>query len=124
MDSGLTIRPVANGAETAHVRPDAQPVRAAVATTLAASQSVTAAAGTGRPAGYDSAYNRSPSQAAPAMLMDPQSREVMFRAIEARTGLAERQIREAALRRVRAYAKPLAGAASRPEAHSGTDSAV
>jgi len=46
MDTGLTTRPTGSVAQVSYVRPEAAPVREAVATQLTAAQSVTPAADT------------------------------------------------------------------------------
>jgi len=100
MDSGLTIRPIAGGAETALVRPEAPALRNAVSTTLPSAQAVTAAADSARTAGYDSSRSQNLSR---EVILDPQTREVIFRVIDVRSGQVERQVPDAALMRLRAY---------------------
>ena len=102
MDSGLTIRPIASGAEAALVRPEAPALRNAVATTLAPAQTVTAAADAGRSAGHDPARSQNQNLSR-EFILDPQTREVIFRVIDVRSGQVERQVPDAALMRLRAY---------------------
>lgn len=135
MDSGLTIRPTASVAETVYVRPETPPVRAAVPTMLAASRTVSASSESGRAAGYDPAHDTVPQQRAAGslsqqqdttrvVLLDPQSREVIYRVIDVRTGQVDRQIPDAALLRLRAYNRALLKGESSLQAESGTDRAV
>ena len=108
MDSGLSIRPIATGAETAMVRPEAAPVKTAVATMLAPSKSVTAAHETSRSAAEDSGYNAAAQQSRREFSFDAQTREVIFRVIDVRSGQVERQVPDAALLRMRAYTRAMA----------------
>jgi hypothetical protein len=106
MDSGLTIRPTASVAESAYVRPEASPVPTAVATTLAPSQSVTAAAEAHNAGGHDSARNAvADPQTTRQVILDPQSREVIYRVIDVRTGQVNHQVPDEALLRVKAYVR-------------------
>jgi FlaG protein len=107
MDSGLSIRPIATGAEAAMVRPEAAPVKTAVATMLAPSKSVTAAHDTSRSAAEDS-RNAAAQQSRREFSFDAQTREVIFRVIDVRTEQVERQVPDAALLRMRAYTRAMA----------------
>jgi hypothetical protein len=110
MDAGLTIRPTANVAEIALVRPEPAPVRPSVATTLAPSKTVTAAANSNRAHGHDPAQNAiaQQQQMTREVIIDAQTREVIFRVINERTGEVDRQVPDAALLRLRAYNRTLA----------------
>ena len=122
MDSGLTIRPTASVAETVYVRPEAAPVRTAVATTLAPSQSVTAAPET-HSASYDSARRAvADQQTTRQIVIDPQSREVIYRVIDVRTGQVNHQVPDEALLRLKAYVRTVVDRQSKDE--SVTDRAV
>jgi hypothetical protein len=104
MDSGLTIRPTANVAETAHVRPEAAPVRAAVTTMLTAAKSVTAPVESARSAAHDPAYNTLAQQETTReVVLDPQTREVIFRVMDASTGLVEQQVPAEVMLKLRVY---------------------
>jgi hypothetical protein len=104
MDSGLTIRPTANVAETAYVRPEAAPVRAAVTTMLTAAKSVTAPVESARSAGHDPAYNTLAQQETTReVVLDPQTREVIFRVMDASTGLVEQQVPAEVMLKLRVY---------------------
>jgi len=114
MDSGLTIRPTASVAETVYVRPEAPPVRTAVATTLAPSQSVTAAPDSARSAGHDPANNAAARpDTTREISLDPQTREVIFRIMDASTGLVREQIPAEAMLRLRTYLREQDRAAER-----------
>jgi hypothetical protein len=121
MDAGLTIRPTANVAETALVRPEPSPVRAAVATTLAPAKSVTAAQNSNRPSGHDPAQNAlaQQQQMTREVVIDSQTREVIFRVIDVRTGEVDHQVPDAALLRLRAYNRTLAS--GEPPVEGDTD---
>src|SRR5499426_2065864 len=122
MDSGLTIRPIAGSAEAAYVRLEPAAVRAAVATTLAPSQTVTAANDSARSAAHDPARNgAAQTNVTREFVLDPQSREVIFRVIDVRTGQVQRQVPDAALMRMRAYTRAMANGKSPLDAASDTD---
>jgi hypothetical protein len=114
MDAGLTIRPNATVAESALARPEPVPVRTAVATTLAPSKSVTATMDSGRSAGHDSAQHQLQQQQAQQaqmkreVLIDSQTREVIFRVIDVRSGQVDHQVPDEALLRMRAYNRTMA----------------
>jgi hypothetical protein len=108
MDSGLTIRPIPNIAEMAYARPHPAPVPAAVTTTLAASKAVTAPARAEGVAGHDSArYAALESHTARDVIIDPQTREVIFRTIDVRTRQVQSQIPDAAILRLKAYVRAM-----------------
>src|SRR5919197_2036273 len=93
MDSGLTIRPIPNVAETAYVRPEPAPVPAAVPTTLAPSNTVTAASGSGGAGVHDPARDAAAEkQTTRDIVIDAQTREVIYRVIDMRTGQVNRQV--------------------------------
>jgi FlaG protein len=122
MDSGLTIRPTASAAEAVYVRPEAPPVRTAVATTLAPSKSVTAAPEAARSAGHDPAQNAAARPDTTRVFsLDPQTREVIFRVMDASTGLVRDQIPAEAMLRLRSYLRDQDQAAER---HASTEPAV
>ena len=123
MDSGLSIRPIASGAETAMVRPEAAPVKTAVATMLAPSKSVTAAHDTSRSAAQDS-HNAAAQPSRREFSFDAQTREVIFRVIDVRTGQVERQVPDAALLRMRAYNRAMAEGKSALDPDANTESSA
>jgi hypothetical protein len=123
MDAGLAIRPTT--AVAALVRPEPTPVRTAVQTTLAASRSVTAAAGSDRLTGHDSARNALlQQQMTRELVIDSQTREVIFRLVDVRTGQVERQMPDAALLRLRAYNRNMVNGESPLESDANTDTEV
>jgi hypothetical protein len=114
MDSGLTVRPTGAAAQQGYVRPEPAPARQTVATELAPSQSVTASA--------DSAAARNDGPKSPAqqttreIILDPHSREVIFRVRDERSGRVVRQVPDEALLRLRAYQRAIADGAAPAEA--------
>ena len=106
MDSGLTIGPTASLADS--VRPDPLPVRQAVPTDLASSQSVTATTDTA--AGRNDAPRQPPSDptTSQTVTIDPATREVIFREIDVRNGQVVGQIPSAARLRAQVYAQAIA----------------
>jgi hypothetical protein len=124
MDSGLSIRPIATGAEAAMVRPEAAPVKTAVATVLAPSKSVTAAHDTSRSAAEGSGYNAAAPQSRREFSFDAQTRDVIFRVIDVRTGQVERQVPDAALLRMRAYTRAMAEGKSPLDPEANTESSA
>jgi flagellar protein FlaG len=121
MDTGLTTRPTGSVAQASYVRPEAAPVREAVATQLAAAQSVTAAADTAASRNNTAHAKFAPSQSRDVIL-DAQSREVIFRVVDVRSGRVVRQVPDEAIMRLRAYNRALASGKSPLEAESNTDS--
>ena len=109
MDSGLTVRPAGVAAQTAGVRLDAAPVRDAVPTSLAPAQSVTAAAKPLEVRAEDTAHVRK-------IILDAQSREVIYQVLDESSGRVVRQIPEEATLRLRAYIRAIADGASPNEA--------
>jgi hypothetical protein len=115
MDAGLTIRPTVNVAEGALVRPDPVPVRTAVATTLSPAKSVTASVDVARAQPHDPSHaslqlqqQQLQAQMRREVLIDAQTREVIFRVIDVRTGQVDHQVPDEALLRMRAYNRTLA----------------
>jgi hypothetical protein len=124
MDSGLTIRPTASVAETVHARPEVPPVRTAVATTLAPSKSVTAAPESHRTS-YDTARNGvADQQTTRQVIIDPQSREVIYRVIDVRTGQVNHQVPDEALLRLKAYVRAEVDRQNRVKDDGATDREV
>jgi hypothetical protein len=123
MDTGLTLRPTGSVAQTSYVRPEAAPVREAVATQLPPAQSVTAAAAT--PASRNDAARAALTQSPQAreFILDPHSREVIFRVVDVRSGSVVRQMPDEAIMRLRAYARAMADKA-RAEGNRNPDDAV
>ncbi|MDB5600999.1 MAG: hypothetical protein JWN71_3043 [Xanthobacteraceae bacterium] len=103
MDTALTSKPPAAVAHAAFVRPDALPVREAVATELAAPKAVTAATD----AAPANTASKQPQAYTREITIDPQSREVIFRVIDVRSRQVVRQVPDQALLRMRAYTRAL-----------------
>jgi hypothetical protein len=103
MNSRLAVRP-AGAAQGTVIRPDAAPVRNAVATDLAPSQAVTAAAAAQAISDMARAPQGDPSRLGDAIL-DPHSREVVYRAADISSRRVVRQMTEVAARRLKAYSR-------------------
>jgi flagellar protein FlaG len=111
MDSGLTVRPASVVTQAASVRQDEMPVRDAVPTSLAPSQTVTAAE---KPTevrqdalqsgSADPSYVRK-------IVLDAHSREVIYQVLDVQSRRVVRQIPDEALLRLRAYNRALASGA-------------
>jgi flagellar protein FlaG len=121
MDSGLTVRPASVVTQAAGVQQDAAPVRDAVPTNLAPSQTVTAAAKTSEPrqdalqsGSADPSYVRK-------IVLDAHSREVIYQVLDVQSRRVVRQIPDEALLRLRAYNRALAGGAAPNQAYARAD---
>ncbi|TMJ05673.1 MAG: hypothetical protein E6G97_02270 [Alphaproteobacteria bacterium] len=103
MDSGLTIRTTGNASQTSHAP---APVRQAVATDLASSQTVTAASGAANVRNdCGPAHPFDPSRP-PSVILDAQSREIIDRGTSEPSRRVVRQMPEIAARRLKAYTRP------------------
>lgn len=128
MDTAFTSKSSAPVATAALVRPDAPPVREAVSTELAAPKAVTAvtnAASSNAPSSNLS--NEVAQRAAPftrEILIDPQSREVIFRVIDVRSRQVVRQVPDEALLRMRAYTRAIADGKTPTQAQNMADHKV
>jgi uncharacterized FlaG/YvyC family protein len=105
MDTGIAVRTVSNVAATDYARPASAPVQQAVKTELDPAKSVTATA-PGDQARSDLLSGRAASLDR-QVVIDPQTREVIFRIMDTRTRQVVRQVPDQALLRMRAYAKAL-----------------
>jgi flagellar protein FlaG len=107
MDTGLAA-PRATTAPSANMRTEPA-VQTAVATELQAARSVTAATDTHAAPAYDSAL-RAPARQDTALniVLDPQSREVIFREILKRSGEVIDQVPGEAMLKLRAYYREIA----------------
>ena len=103
MDSGVTVKPMVGVALAGYVRPDPAAMREAVATDLAASQSVTAAAET-TPSSREMAR---PLPVEPAfahdVIIDPATREVIYRLVDVRSGQVVNQVPDQMQLQIAAY---------------------
>jgi flagellar protein FlaG len=105
MDTGLAVRPTTGATQTNIARPDPAPVREAVATDLAAAQSVTASANAN--AARHDAQSAQESNVR-KIILDAHSREVIFQVVNAESGRVIRQIPDEAMLRLRAYTRAIA----------------
>ena len=96
MDTGLTLKPAPSVAQIGDVRPAAVPN--AVATELAPAKTVTATSDTAQAPATDDSRKRE-------IVLDPQSREVIYRVVDERSRRVIRQVPEEAMLRLRAYAR-------------------
>lgn len=105
MDTALTVKPVGNATANGNVRLEPSPLRQAVPTDLAPSQSVTAGVA---PAPSRNDASR-PAGAAPALthevLVDPSTREIIYRVIEKRSGQVISQVPDPVQLQLAAYAR-------------------
>jgi hypothetical protein len=97
MDTGLTLKAAA-AAQVTDLRPDPA-ARSAVATELAPAKAVTATSNTAQTP-VDDARTRE-------IVLDPHSREVIYRAVDVRARRVVRRLPEEALLRLRAYARAM-----------------
>ena len=104
MDGGLTVRPTSVVTQTAGAHQDAAPVRDAVPTSLAPSQTVTAAAKTGE-ARQDALQSGSDPSYVRKIVLDAHSREVIYQVLDVKSRRVVRQIPEEAMLRLRAYTR-------------------
>jgi flagellar protein FlaG len=117
MSSASTIKPEAGVVTGAYTRPAPAEVQQAVATELPAAKSVTAPAA--------AAASKNPPQNARDLsrqiILDAESREVIFRVMDARSRQVIWQVPEEALLRMRAYTRALFDGRSPIQARSHTD---
>ena len=104
MDSGLIVRPNGSAARTGATRRSGA-ARSAIVTDLATSQTVTVAPDA-------PAVRNDPARAAPdessdvaKIILDAQSREVIYRSIDEQPGSIARQVPQEALLRLKAYTR-------------------
>jgi hypothetical protein len=97
MDTGLTLKPAASSTQMGGMRPKTA-ARNAVATELAPAKAVTAASDTVHSPATDDARKRE-------IILDPHSREVIYRVVDVRSRRVVRQVPEEAMRRLRAYTR-------------------
>src|SRR5215213_9089743 len=115
MDSGLTVRATGSTTQTSHAP---TPTRQAVATDLASSQTVTAAAST-EIVGNDTGHGHpSDSSRVSTAVLDAQSREIIDRSTNALLRRVTRQTPEIAARRLKAYMRPDRSTADAQDEHA------
>jgi len=104
MDSSLRVRSI-GATQAGYTRPDSSPLRA-VLTELDPSQAVTASQGAPDATAEDLPHNAPPLQPmSQDVLIDPQAREVIFRAMAMRAGRAVGEAPEEAMLKLKAYAR-------------------
>jgi hypothetical protein len=113
MDAGITIKPNA-GVVPQDYAPSIAATPDPAATELPPSKTVTPSAAT-TPARND------PQSTTHEVIIDPQTREVIYRVIDVRSRQVVRQVPDEALLRVRAYTKALASGDSPSKAQSQAD---
>jgi hypothetical protein len=118
MDLVQTITPPASAQQAVHARPAPAAVEQAVATDLAAAKSVTAA-NTAAAARNDASRPADLYQR--GFVLDPATREVIYRVIDVRSRQVVRQIPEEALLRMRVYTRALAEGKSQTAALAQAD---
>jgi len=128
MDSGLTISPVAAPVASDYVRPGADVAQPPVPTDLQGAQAVTATPKVAPSPDANSAPNDTPRAAAPTtaaftqrFTIDPQTREVIYRLVDARTQQVIQQVPDEALLASRAYANAIQNGATALEAEVQAD---
>jgi hypothetical protein len=103
MDTG-SIRQVGSAAATAYVRPEPIPVRQAVPTQLAPSQSVTATADAS-PTRNDAPHLAPAPTTAHNVFIDPATREVVYRVVNVPSGQVISQVPDPVELQLAAYTK-------------------
>ena len=105
MDASLKVRSI-GAAQAGYARPDSSSLRAAVLTELDPSQTVTATLDT--PAATDDAPRNAPAPQPMShdVLIDPQAREAIFRAMAMRAGQALDAAPEEAMLKLKVYTRP------------------
>jgi hypothetical protein len=106
MDSSLSTARI-GAVPTPSVRADAQSAQAAIPTELGAARSVTATSGSSSGLPYDEAQT-SRRDTASNVVIDPQTREVIYREISKRSGEVVDQIPGDAMLKLRAYFQEIA----------------
>lgn len=115
MDSGLTVRATGSATQTSHAPTS---TRQAVATDLASSQTVTAAA-TAANVGSDTGHGHASDASRLAIaILDAQSREIIDRSANAPSRRVTRQTPEIVARRLKAYARPAQPTAGAQDEHA------
>jgi hypothetical protein len=121
MDAGLTVRPIGSTPQATLSRPEPLPVRQAVATELAPSRSVTAAT-EGTATRNDPTPLPAPEPATTHdVAIDPQTRELIYRLVDVRTGRVIRQSPDKLMLSMTAYNRAIAKGQSIAEAEAKAD---
>jgi len=128
MDSGLTITPVAAPVASDYVRPGADLAQAAVPTVLPGAKAVTPTPKVAPAPDANSAPNDAQLSAAAStgaltqrFTIDPKTREVIYRLVDARTQQVIQQVPDEALLASRAYANAIQNGANALQAEMQAD---
>jgi len=105
MGTGLTVRSTGSGTQASLSRGDSTLTRQPISTDLPPAQTVTAAAGAASARNDTTRTPFSDPSHARDIVLDPQSREVIDRSINARLRRVVRQMPEVAARRLKAYTR-------------------
>jgi hypothetical protein len=101
------------------------PLPAAAPTTVAPAQSVGPALNSGRPAAFDPAHDPLQQATTRQVFLDPQTREMIFRVIDTRTGMVNYQVPDPAQLQLQAYVRTVLAKEQAPQkAGFGTDRTV
>jgi hypothetical protein len=118
MDTGLVVKAAVGAVHADYARPAPAPVQQAVPTDLSPGKSVTVASEVTAPRND---MPRPQDTFTHDVLLDPQSREVVYRVIDVRSRQVVRQIPEEAFLRMRAYSRAIASGQSPQEAQNHAD---
>lgn len=116
MDAGLAVKPVVSVVATDHARPVAA-VTTAAPTELPVIKTVSPAANSAALRNDRPLTNATTRD----VVIDAQSREVIYRVLDARSRQVVRQVPEEALLRMRAYTRAIADGKSVQQAYSEAD---
>jgi len=105
MGTGLTVRSTGSGAQASISRPDSTVTRQTISTDLPPAQTVTAAAGAAGARNDTTKTPFSDPSHARDIVLDPQSREVIDRTVNAELRRVVHRMPEVAARRLKAYAR-------------------
>jgi hypothetical protein len=120
MEPVNTIASALSAQQTVLARPAPAPVLQAVPTELAAAKTVTASNTAGAPRNDTSTTQNNSNNYQQTVLIDPATREVIFRVVDVRSRQVVRQIPDQALLRMQAYTRALANGKSTSEALAET----
>jgi len=122
MDAGLTVKPVTSVAVADYVRPAAAAVQTAAPTDLPEAKAVNPLSDS-TPTQNNTPHAQAPttSYITHGFVIDPQSREVIYRVMDTRTRQVLWQVPDAALLRSRAYAQALKDGSAQAAGKAGTD---
>ena len=105
MSTGLTVRSSGSGAQASLSRPNSTFTSQAVSTDLPAAQTVTATAGVADARNGTPGTSLSDPPRLRDIVLDPHSREVVYRSLDAGLHRVVHQLPEVAARRLKAYTR-------------------